>query len=59
MCSKRPAECDRILLRRMREFVDEALDDEEIMRRPDAAPPRRHHARRLVAHIGDMMAGMS
>ena len=45
---------DRILLRRRRQLVDEALGHEDIVRRPDAAPEGGRNARRLHPHILDV-----
>ena len=43
----------RILLGRRRQLVDEALDDEGVARRSDAAPERGRDAGRLLAHVVD------
>ena len=50
----RPPEGDRVLLRGVRELVDEALNDEDVVTRADASPEAGPHAGRLDAHIFDM-----
>src|SRR5579862_4176535 len=54
---QRPPILHRVLLRRDRELVDEALDHEDAARGPNPAPPRRRHASRIVANKTNLHVG--
>ena len=54
LVEERPPIGDRILLRRRRQFVDEALGHEDIVRGSDAAPERRRNAWRFHPQILDV-----
>ena len=60
LSSMAQAEGDRVLAGLVRQLVDEALDDEDVVRRPDAAPEAGRHPRRLLAdelhvEVGDVV----
>src|ERR1700730_6123478 len=48
---------DRILLGCSGEFVDEALDHEDVVGGTDTAPPPRENPRRLLANVVDQDVG--
>ena len=50
-------ELDRILCCTVSKFIDEALNDEDVVRRADAAPKAGRDRRWLLAHVLNLNVG--